>query len=604
MRKLSEHELVNRDAIEFECPRCLNSIRVANDLAGQRIDCPDCKGSLLVPSASVGNDLFDDLFEAPTSDSSPPPSIEKSSNQQQPNKSPADPPAEAESDRGLELDPDEDVLAGVEIPNLATVNDENPLEGKDPFEVDPDATIKIDGVSDLFEHADVYGIKCEICDTRIHVRPDQVGSHVECPECYSKILVTAHDGKNKHTQRWLKENRDKKKYEREDEELKLAAPENLPPIDKSYGFAAPDEDLLAPKQPSSESAGSRDGKNGHEVANDEDNGLELMEEEAPAPKRSTTRREPSGAQSSKVTSPNGASPKISSLPGTGNRKTRRELYEESQRKQAAAEAGTVYQPEISTDEPTESRFPSFEPRALSVAALEMIKSRGVAWRTILAVVLMCFGTIMMQWFFPDSAPIVEKGEEGSMMERLGVWLAWGFGGGVPYLLGIAMLWLTSAYIFRDAALGHRQVKTWKNAGVSELSGTFLIFGFGFFIGGLPALFLTLFTMPLRVLFGPLLLLGAWYSQSPFSIVNVDAFRGVTQNMGHWISFYKFMFLLAAISLVAGTAFLVRAYIPMGPAFVLTAIVSIIGVVILTVVTLVFATVCGWHCGKVVEGLRE
>jgi hypothetical protein len=65
-----------------------------------------------------------------------------------------------------------------------------------------------------------------------------------------------------------------------------------------------------------------------------------------------------------------------------------------------------------------------------------------------------------------------------------------------------------------------------------------------------------------------------------------------------------MFLLAGVSVLAGLIFWLRAIIPMGPAFVLTGIVSIVGVLILTAVTLVFAAVCGWHCGKVVEGLQE
>ncbi len=343
--------------------------------------------------------------------------------------------------------------------------------------------------------------------------------------------------------------------------------------------------MLAPKssQPNSDDIGD---EYGLEIVNDNDNGLDLDDGNSESDQARITPASASASRSSR------------------QKKSRRELYEEAQRKQAAKESGTVYRPEATNDDPPQSNFPSFDTGSLIGAAVEMIKSKGVMWRVLIAVILMCVGTIMMQWFFPDSAPKVEEGKEGTMMERLGVWLAWGIVGGVPYLLGVAMLWLTSAYIYRDAALGHRTVKTWKNAGTSEVTGTLLIFGFGFFIGGLPALFLTLLTMPLRVLFGPLLLLGAWYGQSPFSIVNVDAFRGVNKNMGHWIAFYRFMFLLAGISILAGLVFWLRAIIPVGPAFVLTAIVSIVGVLILTVVTLVFAAVCGWHCGKVVEGLQE
>ena len=155
--------MTNRDVIEFECPRCLNSIRVSNNQAGQRVDCPECKGSLLVPAASSGNELFDDLFDSKQETDQGDSSKNQASVASDTGVNQANPPEEPL----LELDPDEDILSGFEVPD-PTGEEANPLEGKDPFEVDPDAAIKIDGVGDLYEHADVYGVKCDICDTRIH----------------------------------------------------------------------------------------------------------------------------------------------------------------------------------------------------------------------------------------------------------------------------------------------------------------------------------------------------------------------------------------------------------------------------------------------------
>jgi hypothetical protein len=211
----------------------------------------------------------------------------------------------------------------------------------------------------------------------------------------------------------------------------------------------------------------------------------------------------------------------------------------------------------------------------------------------------------MQSIWPSYVPASVTGEEAepTFFERLILWLQWGIVGGVPYLAGLGMLWFTCGYIFRDAALGQRKVLNWKNSGVAEIKATFLLFSFGFLMGGLPMPpfwpFLLL-TLPLRFLLGTLFLVSAWYSQSPFSIVNVDAFKNITQQMSQWIQYYIFVAALAAGALFAGVIFWARAVIPFFP---LTMFASIIAVILMAVVTMAFAAVCGWHCGRVAEGLE-
>ena len=185
-----------------------------------------------------------------------------------------------------------------------------------------------------------------------------------------------------------------------------------------------------------------------------------------------------------------------------------------------------------------------------------------------------------------------------------LWLQWGVIGGVPYLIGLATLWFTCGYIFRDAALGQRRVLSWKNTGIAAIKATFLLFSFGFFIGGLPMppvkpfLYLIL---PLRFLLGSLFLLSAWYSQGAFSILNIDAFKNVKKHMSQWVQYYSFILALAAIGFVAGMIFWMRGVIPI---FAGTVFVSVIAVSLTVVVTLAFAAVCGWHCGRVVEALEK
>ena len=212
---------------------------------------------------------------------------------------------------------------------------------------------------------------------------------------------------------------------------------------------------------------------------------------------------------------------------------------------------------------------------------------------------MGFGAIAMEYIDPVSTSTLEK-DGGTLTEHLFQSTVWMAVGGVPYLLGLLMLWFTCGYIFRDAALGHRQIDSWKNAGTSELTGTFLVFSFSFFIGGLPALFLTWLVLPLRVLLGPLFLLGSWYSREPFGIVNVDAFKNVTHELSLWGAFYRFMGVLALLGFIAGMIFWVRTW----TTFSFSTILTMLAVLISVAVTLIFAAVCGWHCGRVVEGLEE
>lgn len=37
---------------------------------------------------------------------------------------------------------------------------------------------------------DVYGITCQVCQARLHVRPPQVGTTIQCPDCYSPVVVS------------------------------------------------------------------------------------------------------------------------------------------------------------------------------------------------------------------------------------------------------------------------------------------------------------------------------------------------------------------------------------------------------------------------------
>lgn len=196
-------------------------------------------------------------------------------------------------------------------------------------------------------------------------------------------------------------------------------------------------------------------------------------------------------------------------------------------------------------------------------------------------------------------------EPGPMLDRLIISAQWVIVGFTPYLLGLIFLWFAASYVFRDAALGQRQVTSWKNSGRAEVTGTISLFSFGFFIAGLPMVvpaFLDVaLILPLQIMVAPLFLLSAWFNQSPFAIVSVDAFANVGKQRSQWKAFYTFMLALGFGSVILALLFLLRNIIPI---YGVNVIISMLGTAGVALVTLAFAAATGWHCGRMVADLEE
>ena len=56
------------DNIEFECQECNAKISVSSEKSGQRVICPECVRTVVVPENSVAVTLFEDLFDEETSE--------------------------------------------------------------------------------------------------------------------------------------------------------------------------------------------------------------------------------------------------------------------------------------------------------------------------------------------------------------------------------------------------------------------------------------------------------------------------------------------------------------------------------------------------------
>ena len=566
--------MADRNIIQFECPRCLTSVRANSEDAGKRIDCPSCKQSLLVPGQSNNQDLFDDLFES--RQPAPPAATQKPLNEnKEPDeiiKEPTDASAEnlPKSRKQTETDPLEISDDPLQTFSENQPEAQRPLEHKDPFEVDPDAPLKIDGISDKISHESVFGIKCSVCDTHIHVTPDQIGSQVKCPECFTKLSVKRPETKKKKShRRWKQQPPEKSHIRSTDDEYALSEPIERPKIDynvdPSFGLDAVTEDLLAPRR-SEEEVDSRP-----DQPNDE----------------STSSR----ADSNRKTAPD-AKPK----------KSRRELLEAAQQRNLAQQKSSSLEVTPVATEQTEQgdaetpRFPEFGFGSLMAAVTRMFTSPGLIWRMFVAWLLMGIGWAMMHQFTNayEAANATDK-------PTLGNWALSFFGwfmlGALPFIAGTLLLWFICGYVFRNAASGNRQVASWGISGTAELSSTFLIFSFSFLVAGLPLLFVPFLINPFRFLVAPLLLLAAWYNGSPMAIVSVDAFQNFREDADQWKSFYLFIILLVFLALIAGGLLMIQL-------FLLLWVFSLAGMAINVTLTIAFAAVAGWHCGIVVQSLEN
>ena len=646
----------NSDAIEFECPRCTTSIQVQPELVGKRTECPACQGEIIVPlnyskpesKPGLFEDIFDETLESEPKPATPQQSSEAASPFDDLDSIPLETPVELE-EISLTPEPPAQVNSAkktneAEYGELEPLDDTEGLEGsRKSDEINVDEPLRIEGLEDLYGHEDVAGLKCNVCDTRVQIRLDQVGDYVECPVCFTKIAV-----KKSRLKKAGPKNADKTSQSKDtakqtpvipaqdsSDELRLADPVELPAevVDKSAGMMEePLElepiDLVDQGQTpiddfeEAEDVASLTGPDAPPAPTDIENipDLEVINDNAfkPAvvPRSKKAQKKAAPKQPKKVVGKKAAEKKAS-----GNnqkqrdprRMSRRERYEETQRLAREKEQATAFEVEIGDTDREETEYPTFsvsDMGDLFSAILSMIGSRGLVWRTIIATCLLCLGSIIFMTitgdFFVDPNAVdvidVEKNKiDGSLIESIKHWTRAGLLGGVPYTIGLFGLWYICSFIFREAALGQREIKSWKHHSANDFMGTLLLFGFSFLIAGLPALFLTIAILPLRMLLAPLLLLGAWYNQSPFQIVNAIIFKNMPREMGQWTAFYMFVGGLAFLGVIAGLIFWARFFIGIFAAAILLNIMA----VILTVgITLVFAAVTGWHCGQVVESLEN
>ena len=579
--------MADEDNIEFECQECNAKISVSSEKSGQRVICPECVRTVVVPEKSVAVSLFEDLFEEETSELELSPRNAEDFNNSNPTPEPGpDDAPEVQipsGGNGLELDDEDEAEESLPV---AVDEAKEKLPTKE--EADPNAPLKIEGLEGLYGGYSAHSITCRICDSLIHIEAEKIGTTIECPECFTKIPIAPPAKRKLQKPIWQQtataQTSDNTTGNSDDDELKLSDPIEKPKIeiDPSFGLDGPSEDLLAPKKPPAAE------QHGDELT------LKIESDQpthsiVPSKKPAVSPKTAIAEQKNK-----------SELPPikTGrdlSPQSRRERLEKAQQKQRSAEQGTVFSHRESSSDAGSRDFPSTDLGTQIKSAIRALLAKNTIWRYAIALILMCTGAVLMESVYPSNiSPEAESDPKG--IEEFFTFVTWFILGCGPYLIGWLTLLYTSAYIFRDTALGFTTVNSWKNSGFNELSSTMLVFGFSFVAAGIIMLFVPVLKLPMQLLLAPLFLTSVWYSRSPFNIVNIDAFQTNADTIQLWKSFYQLIAIFVIAALFSGLLLFFRRFEFMPHS--LNLVLTILGVFLNGLITTLFAATCGWHCGRV------
>ncbi len=584
--------------IQFDCPKCLQQINARDQQAGQRIDCPACATSLMVPAASSGNfdDLFDsgeDILDGPATKenlpSVPDPMADESIDTEPANKvqqspvqqkttipaSQTDPQFDPDTEPVTELetiDDSSDVFEDLQFPEPLDQADsitagEIPIE--DPFAVDSDKPLEIDGITDMTSAPGAFSLKCPVCESHLFVTTHVVGTVVKCADCFSPITVP------KPTKKQLEAAAISRMKDVDADEPKLKPTERAEPVDvdPSFGLAPVNRDLLAPVD-KSEDEDSSDDELKLEDATDLFGDLDEL-------------AQPAIASSSLASSKNEKSK-------TKDANTEKIDPYRSRSAQVAKQNKRRKKKRPKQASPSGLDFPKFEFDSLFGEMVNLVSTTTVALRCIFAALFLAAGNVVGHFAVSNYSEIEDPtmGDTGFMwFWRAGVgWTLFG--------LGTIFLWYTAGIIFRKAAVGQRRIDNWRIGPSTEWTSTFLLIGFSFAVAGSPLMMFgaTWLSAPVRFFLALPMLVSVWFTQSPFKIISVDAFSRYRRQRPQWKSVWLVVLALASIAFVSGLMMAI-------PVRYLNIITSVIGAVVLSFATLGYAAVAGWHSGKVVEELN-
>ncbi len=436
--------------------------------------------------------------------------------------------------------------------------------------------LQVDGITDdEIDVDDLYGVKCSVCDTRIHITPDKVGSQIECPICFSPVIVNPPSERPRYRPDWNQPKSNSSRDENEAGELRLSEPIQRPKVEHFIepGFGLPDveTDLLAPLAPRDEQV----------KATDEIPELQVVEvakrnaSQTPSPNRQ--RRSTNSSSKANRDSSLPPKPAFSQADSGDGPNSRRARFENSQ----------VDEREKPLSVHSSDDLQPLTIKSLNEHVVGTITDPRLIIPAVTAIIMLTVGDVLYDIFQDLRGPDAEVGFANAIKLIMS-----GFSFLAIYGCGTLILWYVCSVIFRESARGNHTVESWKTQGFDEIKSTFLLFAFSFALAGLPFLALgTYLSAPIRLLLAPLPLLVAWFNQNVFIGVSFEPFVTFQSQSGDWKQFYIYVFALAVLTLVGGLLFSVP-------------YCSIIAAAVIAVTAIAFAAAAGWHIGRTVKMMDE
>lgn len=631
--------MTGKSEIKVDCPKCLASLQVPVEKGGFRIDCPECGHSLQVPDAqAAGNSLFDDLFDSTddnvvskeTSNEPETPIAAKGDNEGFPDlKSFEDIEIAIEKHQAAEEAGEELGLAPVETRGTSTLPtvdhneslpaempeiesdpleslddpsldldsvdlfgnpnndpgeqgsgsarlDLSPIGTEDPFAEDSDKPLTIDGISPTVRAEDIYGIKCKICDTRIHVNIAHNGENIQCPICYSDVKVDIDSSQRDMEQQSLKlqdETSQESSTINPNKDVKVTQRDmdKLPEFDDTPLKLAP----LEPDTPRTPEAGDRDLL--QPVIKDSG-----PAETMPAKGKSTSKMEPGAAVKKK-------------------RKKKEKKTAEYGTKQYWEDKVVEVQPE-GHDVPEILKSDSLSFKDVVGWMSKGFTSPELIYRTLIAIVMMGFAYTMYDIFYN-----AYYDEEMAKFTRILSMVLPCLAGGVALMVGLLALFTTCSMVFQNSTNGIAKSEDWPGFSFSDWLGPLLLFLFSFWLGSLPgglfgALFAVGFSQNVWIvvfaslsafILSPIFYLCVAYNGSAFNVFAPEVFKSLRSDDISWLSYLP-------LTMAAWVGFLAGTLILLIPTFVFSGLGAAVQVVML----ISFASICGLHTGRVLYQMQK
>ena len=475
----------------------------------------------------------------------------------------------------------------------------------------------------MSDSGEYYRITCNFCDTILTVVEKQAGTEIKCPDCFTMLKVGPPPEGTKRRNKKRSQSGKSASSGGSDagEELKLSETFERPAVSPLFGLEASEEDMLAPRKRKPpvddlESPPEKTATRPKPTSNPERKSPSSAKDAAFAKNKSVPADDSSLSPSELDQDLDVDLPlpvdEVLSLDAIGKLVPSSETEAGASRAQSNQAADEATRPRTKTGKqrvkkqtqtkssPTEevgTSRPKFEFANLFMATVTMLTDFRVMVASAAALLVMLIGGFSSEVIFPVGINTESMAVTTSIYKYFASFLF----GYLPYYLGLLGLWTIAGVVFQHAAQGHLKVQRWTKGGQGELWSSFLLFGFSFFIAGLPGAIFQLMIIPLRMLVAPMFLISAWFNYSPWQIINTDWYQSVNENKPQWLTVYACFGGLAFAGLLTGGVFMARSYSEL---VAVDLILTFIGIVSNTVITLVFAAIAGWHTGAVIESLDQ